>query len=203
MAWKIKPLKVDLISELKKIETNKDRVNALVPFLQREDIAEMIGLDIMDHILERTNKGYDKNYKKFKSYSKSYRASREFKVYKGSQRRVDLKLTGDMQASVQIDVKGNGKLEIKIPESEEFASAKAHGHIHGSSILPVRDFWGLPHTEDMQKIIDRAIRDYVNDDLQEQIVLAEAEKLAIATEVARANTPSFQFDDLVILLGGE
>lgn len=103
---------------------------------------------VMDKIIERTLSGIDKDGVEFKAYSKSYINSDIFKIYSKSPGDVNLKLTGEMLAS--LTTKGNGPiLSVELIGDEN--KAKAHGHKYGIKTKGggrvKRDFLGLPENE--------------------------------------------------------
>jgi hypothetical protein len=112
----------------------------LTPSISSTGIKVQFARRAIEAILERTNQGKDKNNKSFKPYSTRYKKSREFKIY-GKTSRVNLKLSGEMQASIHPGRSSGQTVTIAITDPEQVG--KARGHINGSGPLPVRDFWGL------------------------------------------------------------
>lgn len=117
---------------------------------------EAVGQAIIDKIVERTQSGIDKNGRQFRSYSKEYMQSLEFKVA-GKSSLVDMTLTGDMLSSINIIEQTPRTITIGFDDPNE--NAKAYGHISGMKGHPtikngkVRDFFGLP-TGELNKIAD-------------------------------------------------
>lgn len=118
---------------------------------------------VIDRIVERTLKGVDRNGLQFAAYSKSYRNSDVFKIYNKNSNDVNLKLTGEMLASLA--TKGNGPLiSVELLGSEN--KAKAHGHVFGLGKKRVRrDFLGLPDDE-LNELMVQAIEISSNDAYQ-------------------------------------
>lgn len=118
-------------------------------WLGPEDRAEVADL-IIEAIKRRTEKGVDKNGKKFPGYSKSYMESLDFKIA-GKGKGVDLQLSGDMLASLSLLSHTKGRIligyENGTPEND-----RADGNITGSyggspNPRKARDFLGLPDGE--------------------------------------------------------
>jgi len=144
---KVKPLRIDL-TEL---------FGGKVP--DSKGLRQTIGQAFIDKIVERTQKGKDKDGKRFKGYSKTYKESLDFKAHNKKAGKVDLKLTGDMQRSIDVVDENSKSIYIGFDNQEDMD--KAHGHITGGGKLPVRDFWGLTSKEkesvrkDFQSDVDR------------------------------------------------
>lgn len=102
------------------------------------------GKMVIDTIIERTQSGIDKDGIKFEAYSKTYINSDVFKIYRKSAGQVDLKLTGEMLASLTVAPTSEFAIELIGDENK----AKAHGHKYGigkkSGRKVKRDFLGLP-----------------------------------------------------------
>lgn len=117
------------------------------------------GARCVELIIERTLKGKDKDGDRFVKYSKAYKQSLEFQLYKEGTR-VDLKLSGGMLAAMMSEYNSN-MITIKFDDSDE--AAKAHGHINGSNHLPVRDFFGISDKE-ADKILKGLVKSGGEDD---------------------------------------
>jgi hypothetical protein len=120
---------------------------------QKDEVADLI----IERIVNRTTKGIDKDGDKFQKYSKSYKESLDFKVAGKSAGKVDLQLSGDMLAALEVLDKTSRSVTIGFePGSEE--NAKADGNIRGTYGKPTpdpkkaRDFLGITETE-LSKII--------------------------------------------------
>lgn len=107
-------------------------------------LKEHIGQAIIDKIRERSSDNKDVNGIKFKSYSKEYIKSDDFKAYGKKKGDINLELTGDMMSELDITkVKGN-TLTISWEDSTE--QAKAYNHNIGDTVKK-REFLGLQSKE--------------------------------------------------------
>jgi hypothetical protein len=147
----------DLVALLNSIGLPREYVNAYTPIVKEIQVKMSIGEKIINRILDRTNSGIDKNGKPFKAYSESYINSNIFKIYKGGDTTVNLKLTEAMQAD--LDIVGYGEHTVQVGFTELFESQKAIGHITGARYLPKRDFFGLPKAE-LEDILMESIAEY-------------------------------------------
>lgn len=132
------------------------RFNVDIPKDLKPDERKQLADLIIEHIFERTSNGVDKNGKKFPAYSKEYMQSLDFKVAHKS-KQVNLQLSGDMLAAVELLNHSSGKLTIGFkngtPEND-----KAEGNILGtygqsSSTGKKRDFLGI-ESKKLQELID-------------------------------------------------
>lgn len=111
---------------------------------QREELADLV----IEHIYERTTaENKDKNGRKFPNYSKSYIKSLDFANAGKSQSKVDLQLSGDMLAAMQLLNHRKGELTIGFERGSQ-ENAKAEGNILGSyggepKASRARDFLGI------------------------------------------------------------
>lgn len=108
-----------------------------------------LGEDIIEFIVDRTQKGIDKDGRPFKKYSKAYINSLDFKIAGKSKGKVDLQLSGDMLAALSVlDYSKEGKVVLGFKKGSE-ENAKADGNIRGtygqSTPNPgkARDFLGI------------------------------------------------------------
>lgn len=107
-----------------------------------------IGHDIIDHVIDRSKSGKDKNNKEFASYSKEYKKSFDFKLA-GKSSKVNLTLSGEMLNALEVLDTKQGEITIGIPEDDDFNNAKAEGNIKGTygQDKPIRgkkrDFMGI------------------------------------------------------------
>lgn len=102
---------------------------------------------VIEHIVERTQNGKDKDGKKFPGYSKSYIQSLDFKNASKSPSKVDLQLSGDMLAAIALLSESSGNLRIGF-KNNTLENDKAEGNILGSygrepSAKKARDFLGI------------------------------------------------------------
>jgi hypothetical protein len=163
---------------------------------------ETIGRKIIDKIIYRTKiKKIDKNNVPFVSYSKSYIQSLPFKIYGKIPSRVNLKLSGEMLASmVTID---SSTFTIQIEMADQYNNDKAHGNINGTygqkkSTGKRRDFLGLPN-DDVVKIVKETINQISKSSIDVLIegILSEASLPNIALNPA-ASVPTLTFENLLI-----
>jgi len=150
---------VDLLSDYPRAK----RV-ALAQFIKQDNIKREFGNRAIDRIKERTLAGKDKNNTTFAGakgkprgrYSDMYKQSLEYAVY-GKTDKVNMKLTGQMQASINVTRTTPSGVRIGFISGTQ--RQKAKGHVMGSGPLPVRDFWGLSKGE-QKKILNEVIRDF-------------------------------------------
>jgi len=163
-------LRFDLVDLLHSTVKDKQRRTALTPFINRESVKREFGERAIDAILERTLQGKDKRDNSFVAYSKAYKESREFAIF-GKSSRVNLRLSGQMHASVHVNGTDRTGVTIAITDVEQ--ERKARRHINGSGPLPVRDFWGLSK-EDQSDILMGIVRNQAAVDEFEQVTDALA-----------------------------
>jgi len=120
----------------------------------------VIGQEIIDFIVKRTQeKNKDKNNNTFPDYSKEYVKSLDFKIAGKSKSDVNLTLSGDMLAAMQILNDRKGLVTIGFQNGTE-ENAKADGNIRGTygqsrgSKKKARDFLGLTQ-KDLDTILKR------------------------------------------------
>lgn len=111
---------------------------------QRKKVADLV----IDHIITRSQKGKDKDGYKFPEYSDEYIHSQDFKIAGKSASRVDLTLSGDMLASIELLKDKKGTITIGFEKGSE-ENARADGNIRGtygsskSNPDKARDFLGI------------------------------------------------------------
>lgn len=138
-----------------------------IPKKYKPEEREAIAIDVLEKIVERTQKGIDKNGDKFPNYSSSYKKSLNFKIG-GKTSRVDLTLSGDMLADMQLLKHKSGEIVIGYENGTE-SNSKAEGNILGTygSKIPdrkkARDFLGVREKE-LSEILDK----YPVDDKEER-----------------------------------
>lgn len=181
-------LKFDLSSVLEE-GFDEDQRRALTPAINQDSIKREFAQQCIDRILERTNRGIDKNGDSFPGYSKAYKNSRAFEVY-GKDSTVNLKLSGAMQASIGILSTGTRSVTIAIDGGLE--EDKARGHINGANYLPVRDFWGLP-MDDQVEILKGILRE---ENAQETFELLQEFTSGISAQAILAGTAGTQTVEL-------
>lgn len=168
-------LKINLIDVFNRVYSSKpyEVRRQLREIAMRSTFKEDFGMLAIDKIVSRTLKGLDKDGNPFAGYSKSYRESLTFEIYKGSSTKVDLKLTGEMLASMEAEAYWEGVL-IQFVDAHN--GAKAHGHITGMSGRKggkVRDFFGISDAE-ADEIMLKTMRGYQSDidELNGEFILA-------------------------------
>lgn len=114
-----------------------------LPPAAREELADLV----IEHIIDRTNRGIDKNGSKFPGYSKDYVKSLDFKIAGKSKGKVNLQLSGDMLAALDLLNHKKGAIVIGYEKGTE-ENDRAEGNILGSygrSPDPnkARDFLGI------------------------------------------------------------
>lgn len=140
---------------------------------------KLIGEAILEFIRLRTQeKGRDKNNRAFASYSKEYKESLDFKNA-GKSSKVDLTLTGDMMATMDILKTAPDKIKIGFKTSDPEAG-RAEGNILGTygNKTPVqrpRDFLGITRT-DLNTILSR----FKKEDKQDKAFIGALVSYALA-----------------------
>ncbi len=135
---------------------------AITRTLNRVGVKREIGKRFVERVRERTADNVDKDGKSFAKYSKSYIESTAFELYAKSRGDVNMTLSGEMLASMDVArVTARG---FQVAFSSRTQNNKAHGHINGGGSLPVRDFFGLPVKEQVS-ILKEVVREF-NEDLE-------------------------------------
>lgn len=119
---------------------------------QRIELADLV----IEHIFKRTDSGVDKDGMRFPKYSEAYKKSLDFKNA-GKTSKVDLQLSGDMLAAMQLLNHRPGNLMIGFVNGTE-ENAKAEGNILGSyggnpDPSRARDFLGIEEKK-LKELID-------------------------------------------------
>jgi hypothetical protein len=140
------------------MSTKHQKLTIQIPKAYSKSERELIGLDIIDKIVSRTQSGIDKNGSRFLGYSKSYIDSLDFKVSGKSRGSVNLTLSGDMLASLKVlNDKKAGSITIGFDKGSE-ENARADGNIRGTygssraSASKARDFLGI-QSKDLKEIL--------------------------------------------------
>jgi len=118
------------------------------------------GRRLVDRITQRTQSGIDMKGSPLAAYKKSYVKSLEFEIYGKKEGEVNLTLTGEMLASM--DVKDTPPRKVVIGFQSDLQNDKAHGHVYGGGYkrsLPVRNFFGLPLGAQKEILLD-TMRDF-------------------------------------------
>ncbi len=130
--------------------------------LTRRERIELADL-VIEHIVDRTQRGKDKDGRAFPRYSKEYTKSLDFNNAGKSAGDVNLTLSGDMLAALQILDDAPGKIRIGFERGSD-ENARADGNIRGTygsdtpSRKKARDFLGIK-PEVLSKLIDRVKKD--------------------------------------------
>jgi len=123
---------------------------------------EALADDILEFIRRRSERGIDKEGKRFPKYSESYEKSLDFKIAGKKKGKVDLTLSGDMLAAMDVLSHRKGELVIGFePGTDE--NAPAEGNILGSyggdpDPSRARDFLGISE-KDLQRIQRHYLKD--------------------------------------------
>lgn len=157
--WGVK-LEISLPALARQTISDKRLLSSITPLFSDFGFKQEFGKRIVDEIVKRTESGIDKKDNAFKpGYSTIYKKSTIFKIFKGAKRTVDLHLTGEMLADLDVIKVNRNSIVLGFPSTEQ--EAKAHGHINGGNNLPVRDFFGLPISE-QSKILTETIKDFAS-----------------------------------------
>lgn len=143
-------------------------------FTGKRTLKELVGQEIIDHILKRTKQNKGVNIKEDgsgrtinlrKPYSNSYKNSLEFKAAGKQPNNVNMRLTGQMLETLDIkNIKGNN---LTIGWTDKTENNKAHGHMTGKEgKVPKmkRPFFGVTNKElkdigaKFKKDFDRALK---------------------------------------------
>lgn len=112
---------------------------------QRKELADLI----IEHIVDRTQRGLDKDGRKFGPYSKAYTESLDFKNAGKRKGKVDLTLSGDMLAALSLLNEKKGALTVGYERGAE-ENGRVEGlrtGDYGGNRGPVRDFLGLKRSK--------------------------------------------------------
>ncbi len=147
--------------------------------LERKAIAQ----DVIDHIIERTQKGFDKDGKMFQGYSPQYKASLDFKIA-GKTSKVDLTLTEEMLNELKIIKTKRGEIEIGFDGRRNKLNGKVEGNRLGTygNKTPVtkgRDFLGITKTQLGNVLKNYPIKDELAR-LQRILEVASAQEAGLA-----------------------
>lgn len=131
---------------LSKIEQEIDLKELFgVDLSEDESLKQAIGQVLIDQMLSRVESGKGIGGVKLKSpYSKRYADSIEFKAAGKSKGKVNMTLTGDMLASVNVVSTEGNKIKIGIDNDDQVA--KAYNHQTGDTV-PARPFFGFTKGE--------------------------------------------------------
>lgn len=128
-----------------------------IPKNLSEQARKAIATEIIDHVIDRTKSGKDKDGNSFPSYSESYKNSFDFQFKFG--RTVDLTLSGEMLDSMELLEDRDGELKIGYRSSDPVAG-RVEGNVRGSygqssgSRSKARNFLGIER-ERLERIIKK------------------------------------------------
>ena len=125
-----------------------------------EKLVTKIGQSIIDYMEKRVDDGLGYGRQKLKSpYSKEYASSLDLKAAGKSKSEVNMKLSGDMMASIDILEVNGAKIKIGIDDGSQ--APKAYGHQTGFKGHPTlessknkREFFGVTKEEIKKYILD-------------------------------------------------
>jgi len=135
----------------------------------REAIADAV----VEFIRDRTTKlNLDKRNRPFPGYSDKYMDSLDFAIGGKSPGKVDLQLSGDMMASLQVLRTSPRDITIGFPAGDKAINGRAEGNIEGTYGQPrpikgkKRDFLGITN-KDLSNIVKRyeKVKDTTEDEL--------------------------------------
>ncbi len=101
--------------------------------------------------LEFSSDGSAKTVKLKSPYSKMYAESLDFLAAGKSKNKVNMSLTGDMLASIQVEDLGDNKISVYIDGETEVL--KAYNHLTGDTV-PKRPFFGVSQKDVKDVIMD-------------------------------------------------
>jgi hypothetical protein len=134
-----------------------------IPEDLRPPLRVLLAEEIINYIRERTQSGKDKSGTKFTMYTKEYTKSLDFKVAGKSKGDINLTLSGDMLASIELLSHKPGNIKIGFEKNSD-ENARAEGNILGTYGQPTstgkkRDFLGFAGKE--KKKLDLMIKEIV------------------------------------------
>jgi len=118
---------------------------------------------VIERIVERTKEGLDKRGNPFPDYSKEYVRSLDFRNAGKSEGDINLTLSGDMLAALELLKVESSKIRIGFQNGSE-ENARADGNIRGTygksrgSKKKARDFLGIDRDE-LRNIIDLVVNE--------------------------------------------
>lgn len=161
------------------MSTKHQYVDITLPASYSNDVKEAIAVEIISAIRKRTLKNKDVNGDTFPAYSKEYVKSVDFKAAGKSKGDINLTLSGDMLASIELLETKKNKVRIGFEDGTK-ENAKADGNIRGTYGKPKpnkaksRPFLGLSD-EDLAKILKKYPKDTADD--RAEAVLKANEKI--------------------------
>lgn len=161
------------VLDLRKILSNAYEDESLKNKLRRDiatpEFKRLYGQRVVDEIVTRTQNHKDKDSDTLGTYSKAYRESQIFQIYKQGETKVNLTLRGDMLNSIVHDADSKYKIIVNLLEDQR---DKARGHITGilgkNGRAKPRDFLGLPSNIE-EKLFKDTMKDFRNSSISTQI----------------------------------
>ncbi len=150
-------LNIDVLSSLKRLSDGSNEVYRQLRERADDSFKDEVGQLAIQFIVDRTLEGKDKNGKAFKAYKPSYYNSKIFDIYGKSRGSVNLELTGEMHASIDVLKPTQKGVLIGITDFEN--ETKADAHINGKGNLPKRDFWGI-NNDELDDIVRPLVKEF-------------------------------------------
>lgn len=125
------------------VSTTIDIKQLLGPLANDRDVRESFFQIAFDRMEARLDDNRDVNGKLFVGYSEEYINSLAFNAFGKSKKDVNMKLTGDMRASVEILDQNSSKMKIGVAEDQ---APKAFNHMTGDTV-PRREWFGWKDDE--------------------------------------------------------
>jgi hypothetical protein len=175
------------------MSTKHQKIDVKLPSGYSSDIREAIAAEIISVIRKRTIKNKDKDGEKFPSYSKDYTKSVDFRAAGKSKGDINLTLSGDMLASMELLENKKSKISIGF-EDGTVQNAKADGNIRGTYGKPkpipgkARDFLGISSDE-----LEKILKKYPKDDDKAE---ARADAILKANEKIQKRLDSIEINEL-------
>jgi len=153
-----------------------------------EKLVTKIGQSIIDYIGQRVEDGLGYGRKKLKSpYSKAYASSLDFTAAGKSKNHVNMRLSGDMLAAIDITETNGAKVTIAIEGDQ---APKAFNHQTGDT-LPKREFFGVTKDE---------VKKYILEEFKDEI---QAKKVTSAAEINALTNKIREIKTIADLFGGQ
>lgn len=150
---------INLLDVLDRAYTSDKIKDGVRATMRDKDFKKLYGQRVVDRIVERTQQeNVNKKGGSLGSYSKSYKESLIFQIYKSGETQVNLTLTGEMLESL-VHEPSQFKIVVTLEEDQR---DKAHGHITGKlgkARAKPRDFLGLPKGEETA-LFKETLEDY-------------------------------------------
>lgn len=159
------------------MSTKHQFVDVKLPSGYSDDVKEAISAEIISTIRKRTLKNKDANGDNFPAYSKEYVKSVDFKAAGKSKGDINLTLSGDMLASIELLETKKNKIRIGF-EDGTIQNAKADGNIRGTYGKPranpakARPFLGISD-EELAKILKKYPRDETAEERADAVLRAQ------------------------------